>query len=339
MPEALEKWPVKVMAKMLPRHMEIIEVGWVAEAGQGQGPQAFCDSACSCPSGKRQSDVRPLDTSPSPPAVPGAPRATLSLSATGHDAACSYVMCAMSGVSGVSRVVLPGDQRGLDQVAGHAPQGPQARGARAPHRRHVDHPREPLEQGGDVSTSAAPRRARCSDTVHASPRQSRLFRWSSVTECPLNARLETGVDLSFFLSFFQSRLARLVARPVQCGSSQDPPTRLCHAGGMEPGPPHPRACSHDPALRLVNMAYLAVVGSSCVNGVAAIHSNIVKDEILNDFYQVRPRVTCVAFAHGSHGLMAAWACWLPAADVTTRLRSAVAPRRSSRPSSRTRPTA
>ncbi|KAG2490821.1 hypothetical protein HYH03_010742 [Edaphochlamys debaryana] len=39
---------------------------------------------------------------------------------------------------------------------------------------------------------------------------------------------------------------------------------------------------------LVNMAYLAVVGSSAVNGVAAIHSNIVKDEILNDFYQIFP---------------------------------------------------
>ena len=31
MPEALEKWPVKVLAKMLPRNLEIIEIideGW-----------------------------------------------------------------------------------------------------------------------------------------------------------------------------------------------------------------------------------------------------------------------------------------------------------------------
>eukprot|EP01025_Chloroclados_australasicus_P057892 TRINITY_DN723_c0_g1_i1.p1 TRINITY_DN723_c0_g1~~TRINITY_DN723_c0_g1_i1.p1 ORF type:complete len:919 (-),score=118.15 TRINITY_DN723_c0_g1_i1:357-2993(-) len=33
----------------------------------------------------------------------------------------------------------------------------------------------------------------------------------------------------------------------------------------------------------VNMAYLAVVGSSYVNGVAAIHSNIIKDTIFNHF--------------------------------------------------------
>lgn len=37
------------------------------------------------------------------------------------------------------------------------------------------------------------------------------------------------------------------------------------------------------------MAYLAVVGAAAVNGVAAIHSNIVKDEIFNDFYEVRWR--------------------------------------------------
>lgn len=34
------------------------------------------------------------------------------------------------------------------------------------------------------------------------------------------------------------------------------------------------------------MAYLAVVSSSAVNGVAAIHSEIVKDDIFNDFYKV-----------------------------------------------------
>jgi starch phosphorylase len=40
--------------------------------------------------------------------------------------------------------------------------------------------------------------------------------------------------------------------------------------------------------RLVNMAYLAVVGGHFVNGVAAIHSEIVKDEIFNDFYKIFP---------------------------------------------------
>jgi starch phosphorylase len=38
----------------------------------------------------------------------------------------------------------------------------------------------------------------------------------------------------------------------------------------------------------VNMAYLAVVSSSAVNGVAAIHSEIVKADIFNDFYKLFP---------------------------------------------------
>ncbi len=36
------------------------------------------------------------------------------------------------------------------------------------------------------------------------------------------------------------------------------------------------------------MAYLATVGGAHVNGVAAIHSEIVKNEILNDFYKIFP---------------------------------------------------
>uniref|UniRef100_A0A383VH92 Alpha-1,4 glucan phosphorylase n=1 Tax=Tetradesmus obliquus TaxID=3088 RepID=A0A383VH92_TETOB len=38
----------------------------------------------------------------------------------------------------------------------------------------------------------------------------------------------------------------------------------------------------------VNMAYLAVVSSSAVNGVAYIHSEIVKADIFNDFYKLFP---------------------------------------------------
>lgn len=36
------------------------------------------------------------------------------------------------------------------------------------------------------------------------------------------------------------------------------------------------------------MAYLAVVCGKRVNGVAAIHSEIVKDELFNDFYKIFP---------------------------------------------------
>jgi hypothetical protein len=53
-------------------------------------------------------------------------------------------------------------------------------------------------------------------------------RWSSLTECPLNARLETGVDPSFFLSITSPRQPA----PCACGTSARRPaaaTQPCAA--------------------------------------------------------------------------------------------------------------
>lgn len=46
---------------------------------------------------------------------------------------------------------------------------------------------------------------------------------------------------------------------------------------FEPDPTQPK---------LVRMANLCVAGGHAVNGVAAIHSEIVKNEVFNDFYEV-----------------------------------------------------
>ena len=43
-----------------------------------------------------------------------------------------------------------------------------------------------------------------------------------------------------------------------------------------------------PGVKLINMAHLAIVGSSAVNGVAAIHSQILKDDLFKDFYALQP---------------------------------------------------
>lgn len=44
----------------------------------------------------------------------------------------------------------------------------------------------------------------------------------------------------------------------------------------------------DPKLpKIVRMANLCVAGGYAVNGVAKIHSQIVKDEVFNEFYKVR----------------------------------------------------
>ena len=38
----------------------------------------------------------------------------------------------------------------------------------------------------------------------------------------------------------------------------------------------------------VRMAYLAIVGSHSVNGVAALHTEILKHDVLKDFYEIYP---------------------------------------------------
>lgn len=39
---------------------------------------------------------------------------------------------------------------------------------------------------------------------------------------------------------------------------------------------------------LINMAYLALIYSSYVNGVAAIHSGIIKNELFKEFSEIFP---------------------------------------------------
>jgi hypothetical protein len=75
-----------------------------------------------------------------------------------------------------------------------------ARGPQLPH----GHAAEPRGQNG--SHGAAVQRRGGGQRENARLRSRRAqkrggARWSSLTECPLNARLETGVGLSFFLSF------------------------------------------------------------------------------------------------------------------------------------------
>ena len=52
----------------------------------------------------------------------------------------------------------------------------------------------------------------------------------------------------------------------------------------------------DPNLpKLVRMANLCVASGNAVNGVAAIHSEIVKNEVFNEFYKVTRRVSLLIF--------------------------------------------
>lgn len=49
------------------------------------------------------------------------------------------------------------------------------------------------------------------------------------------------------------------------------------------------SCVEEDGEKRINMAHLSIVGSHAVNGVAAIHSQILKDELFHDFYEMEPK--------------------------------------------------
>jgi starch phosphorylase len=41
-------------------------------------------------------------------------------------------------------------------------------------------------------------------------------------------------------------------------------------------------------IRLINMAYLSIIGSHTINGVAKIHSKLLRQSMFKDFYELTP---------------------------------------------------
>lgn len=48
------------------------------------------------------------------------------------------------------------------------------------------------------------------------------------------------------------------------------------------------SCVEEDGEKRINMAHLSIIGSHAVNGVAAIHSQILKDTLFHDFYEMNP---------------------------------------------------
>lgn len=75
-----------------------------------------------------------------------------------------------------------------------------------------------------------------------------------------------------------SKLARSVDKDEFVEVDDELESKHIQDKKVEPIPP--------PLPKMVRMANLCVVGGHAVNGVAEIHSEIVKDEVFNAFYKV-----------------------------------------------------
>lgn len=87
----------------------------------------------------------------------------------------------------------------------------------------------------------------------------------------------TGLKISKELKSVDENSAKL-AKSVD--EDDEPESKDIKVKKVEPKPPPP------PQPKMVRMANLCVVGGHAVNGVAEIHSEIVKDEVFNAFYKV-----------------------------------------------------
>lgn len=65
--------------------------------------------------------------------------------------------------------------------------------------------------------------------------------------------------------------------------------QLKHLYDVDPKEFHKMSIIEEGPVQQVRMANLAIIGSHSVNGVAALHSEIIKDKIFNEFYTIWPK--------------------------------------------------